>query len=96
MAIVGEVVAQPYESVWYWLVGQSYRNLFPQLPELHEVPRRDSCYHRVTRNAEKLWAALALELVGDSAGVFKIVDAKPLPVAKGKRAETAKCLEASG
>ncbi len=37
-----------------------------------------------------------LELIGDAAGEFKIVDAKPLPVAKGKRAEWAKCLEASG
>ncbi len=69
-------------------MGQSYRTLFPQLPEY-------SRYHRVVRNAERLWAELAVELVRDSAGVFKIVDAKPLPVAKGKRAEWAKCLEAS-
>lgn len=88
IAVVGELVAQPFESVWYWLVGQSYQKLFPKLPEY-------SRYHRVTRNAEKLWAALALELVADLAGAFKIVDAKPLPVAKGKRAEWAKCLEAS-
>lgn len=88
IAIVGEIMAQPYESVWYWLVRQSYRNLFPQLPEY-------SRYHRVVRNAERLWAELAVELVRDSAGAFKIVDAKPLAVAKGKRAGWAKCLEAS-
>lgn len=88
VAIVGELVAQPFESVWYWLVGQSYRELFPKLPEY-------SRFHRVIRNAERLWGALALELIGDAAGEFKIVDAKPLPVAKGKRAEWAKCLEAS-
>ena len=88
IAIVGEVMAQPYESVWYWLVKQSYQELFPKLPEY-------SRYHRVVRNAEKLWAALALEFIGDAAGEFKIVDAKPLPVAKGKRAEWARCLEAS-
>ena len=88
IAIVGEVMAQPYESVWYWLVKQSYQELFPKLPEY-------SRYHRVVRNAEKLWADLALELSGDVAGNFKIVDAKPLPVAKGKRAEWARCLEAS-
>ena len=88
IAVVGELVAQPYESVWYWLVTQSYRKLFPELPDY-------SRYHRVARNAEKLWAALALELVEDSAGASKMVDAKPLPVAKGKRAEWAKCLEAS-
>lgn len=87
-ALVGELVAQPYESVWYWLVSQSYRRLFPKLPEY-------SRYHRVVRNAEKLWAALALELVGSSARTLRIVDAKPLPVAKGKRADGAKCLEAS-
>jgi hypothetical protein len=88
IAIVGELVAQPYESIWYWLVGQSYRNLFPKLPEYTR-------YHRIIRNAERLWAALALELVRDSAGGFKHVDAKPLPVAKGKRAGCAKCPEAS-
>ena len=89
VAIVGELVAQPYESVWYWLVCQSYRRLFPRLPEF-------SRYHRVTRNAEKLWAALALELVRSlPEAELKVVDAKPLPVAKGKRAETCKCLKAS-
>lgn len=74
---------------------QSYRKLFPRLPEY-------SRYHRVVRNAEKLWAAPALELIGDATSEFKIVDAKPLPVAKGKRAEWAipalqgtGCLEAS-
>ena len=41
------------------------------------------------------WAELALELVGDLLAAFKIVDAKPLPIAKGKQAEWAKCLEAS-
>ncbi len=88
IAIVGEVMAQPFESVWYWLVGQSYQKLFPKLPEYSRC-------HRVVRNAQKLWAALALELIGSSVGEFKIVDAKPLPVAKGKRASWVKCLGAS-
>ncbi len=89
VALVGELVAQPYESVWYWLVTQRYRTLFPRLPEY-------SRYHRVVRNAEKLWAALALELVRAlPEAELKVVDAKPLPIAKGKRAETCKCLAAS-
>lgn len=88
IAVVGELTAQPYESIWYWLVGQSYRQLFPKLPEY-------SRYHRVLRNAEKLWAALALELGHNSASKLGIIDAKPLSVAKGKRASWAKCLEAS-
>lgn len=78
IAVVGELRAQPYESIWYRLVGQSCRALFPRLPEY-------SRYHRVVRNAEALWAALALELGCTSAGKLSIIDAKPLPVAKGKR-----------
>ena len=88
IAVVGELVAQPYESVWYWLVGQSYRELFPKLPEY-------SRYHRVVRNAEKLWAEFAVELASSTTTHLHIVDAKPLPVAKGKRAEWSTCLEAS-
>ena len=89
VAVVGELVAQPYESVWYWLVTQSYQELFPRLPDY-------SRYHRIVRNAEKLWAALALALVRSlPEAELKIVDAKPLPIAKGKRARWAKCLEAS-
>ena len=73
----------------HWSVTQSYRTLFPKLPEY-------SRYHRIIRNAEKLWAALALELVRSlPEAELKIVDAKPLSVAKGKRAHWAKCLEAS-
>lgn len=87
IALVGELLAQPYESVWYWLVGQSYRDLFPELPEY-------SRYHRVVRNAEKLWAELALACTGQGMNGIKIIDAKPLPVAKGKRAVWAKLPEA--
>ena len=88
IALVGEIVAQPYESVWYWLVGESYRKLFPHLPEY-------SRYHRVLQNAEKLLAALALAVLPSSASTFNIVDAKPLPLAKGKRSSWASCPEAS-
>ena len=88
IALVGELVAQPYESIWYWLVQQNHRDLFPKLPEY-------SRYHRVVRNAEGLWAELALYIarrLPDSQR--KLIDAKPLPVAKGKRAAWAKLPEA--
>jgi hypothetical protein len=58
-------------------VGQSYRQLFPRLPEY-------SRYHRVLWNAERLFAALALKLAETSAARFRIVDAKPLAIAKGE------------
>lgn len=87
IALVGELLAQPYESIWYWLVKNSYRELFPNLPEY-------SRYHRVVRNAEKLWAELVIALAKRRPEATKLIDAKPLPVAKGKRAQWAKCPEA--
>ena len=47
IALVGEMLAQPYESIWYWSVRESHRDLFPQLPDYTR-------YHRITRNAEGL------------------------------------------
>jgi len=85
IAIVGEILAQPYESTWYWIVTQSYRDLFPELPEY-------SRYHRILRNAEKLLAELALSVLPENR--VHLIDSKPLPVAKGKRASWAKFPEA--
>jgi hypothetical protein len=86
IALVGEMMAQPFESVWYWLVQQNHRELFPHLPEY-------SRYHRVLRNAEKLWAELACSVV--RADPYpKLIDSKPLPIAKGKRQTWAKLPEA--
>ena len=102
IAVVGELLAQPFESTWYWVVQQRFHDLFPRLPELHEVPRRDSRYHRVLRNAEPLLAGLALSWTrrhperGLSASVVSkqsqlhIIDSKPLPIAKGKRGDWAR------
>lgn len=86
IALVGEIMAQPYETVWYWLVQQNHRDLFPRLPEY-------SRYHRVLRNAEKLWAELACSVV-TRRNLPKLIDSKPLPVAKGKRQTWAKLPEA--
>jgi hypothetical protein len=86
IAVVGELLAQPFESTWYWLVRQRFSDLFPRLPEY-------SRYHRVLRNAEPLLAALALSVVGQSR--LHVIDSKPLPIAKGKRAEWAKLPEAA-
>lgn len=86
IALVGEMMAQPFESVWYWLVRQNHRDLFPKLPEY-------SRYHRLLRNAEKLWAELARSVV-EASKLPKLIDSKPLPVAKGKRKTWAKLPEA--
>jgi len=85
IALVGEMLAQPFESVWYWLVRHSYRDLFPNLPE-------HSRYHRIIRNAEPLLAHLALAVVPPEE--VHLIDSKPLPVAKGKRKEWARLPEA--
>ena len=86
VSLVGEMMSQPYESVWYWLVQQTHRDLFPYLPEY-------SRYHRVVRSAEKLWAELARSALTHS-DLPKLIDSKPLPIAKGKRQTWAKLPEA--
>ena len=86
IAIVGEILAQPYESTWYWIVQQTFRSLFPDLPHYTR-------YHRILRNAEKLVAELALSVVPKDS-THHVIDSKPLPVAKGKRASWAKFPEA--
>ena len=87
IAVVGEWLAQPFESTWYWIVRQRFGDLFPSLPEY-------SRYHRVLRNAEPLLAALALSVVAGQSRLH-LIDSKPLPIAKGKRAEWAKLSEAA-
>lgn len=87
IAVVGELLAQPFESTWYWLVQQRFGDLFPSLPEY-------SRYHRVLRNAEPLLASLALSVIAEPSQLH-LIDSKPLPVAKGKRAQWARSLEAA-
>ena len=83
--MVGEILAQPYESTWYWIVNQLFGELFPRLPHY-------SRYHRILRNAERLVAELAFSVLGDDQ--VHLIDSKPLPVAKGKRSSWSKFPEA--
>jgi len=85
IAVVGEILTQPHESTWYWIVNQLFRELFPKLPHY-------SRYHRILRNAERLVAKLALSVLGDDR--IHLIDSKPLPVAKGKRSSWSKFPEA--
>jgi hypothetical protein len=85
IALVGEMLAQPFESVWYWLVKHSYQDLFPSLPSA-------SRYHRILRNAEGLLAQLACAVVPQAD--LHLIDSKPLPIAKGKRKGWARLPEA--
>ncbi len=87
IAVVGELLAQPFESTWYWIVQQRFQDLFPSLPEY-------SRYHRVLRNAEPLLAGLALSVIRKQSQLH-LIYSKPLPIAKGKRAEWAKLPEAA-
>ena len=86
IAIVGEILAQPYESTWYWIVKQTFDKLFPELPHYTR-------YHRILRNAEKLLAELALSVLPENR--IHLIDSQPLPVAKGKRASWSKFPEAA-
>lgn len=86
IALVGEILAQPFETVWYWLVQENHQDLFPRLPDYTR-------YHRVTRHAEGLWADLARSVLHENE-LPRLIDSKPLPVAKGKRHQWAKLPEA--
>ena len=78
IAVVGELLSQPFESTWYWIVQTTFGDLFPNLPDYTR-------YHRILRNAERLLAELALSVV-PSCPLLRSIDSKPLGVAKGKRA----------
>ncbi len=69
IAIVDEILCQPYESTWYWLVKQNHQDLFPSLPH----PSR---YHRILRNSERLIAQLALSVNHEQQGV-ELIDSEP-------------------
>lgn len=77
IALVGELMAQGFESVWYWIVKHSYKDLYPKLPDA-------SRYHRIITNAKVVWAELALHIARClPTTAVKAIDAKPLSVAKG-------------
>ena len=76
IVLVGEVLQQKNQGLWYLLVKREYHDLFPVLPEL-------SRFYRIQRNFERIYADLAL-LLAEHDGVYSI-DSQPLPVCKGVR-----------
>ena len=88
VAWVGELPAQPSGPVWYRPVFHNHRDLCPALPDYTR-------YHRVVRNAERLWAELAIELAAHAPSWLEIIDTRPLPLAKGRRARWARMPEAT-
>ena len=76
IVLVGEILQQKNQGLWYLLVQRDYQGLFPKLPHLTR-------FYRVSRNFERIYADLAL-LVAQHNGVYAI-DSKPVPVCEGKR-----------
>ncbi len=74
--LVGEILQQKNQGLWYLLVQREYQSLFPELPHL-------SRFYRVSRNFERIYADLAM-LVAQHDGVY-LIDSKPLPICKGVR-----------
>ena len=62
IVLVGEVLQQKNQGLWYLLVKTDYRALFPVLPEL-------SRFYRISRNFERIYADLAL-LIAEHDGVY--------------------------
>lgn len=74
--LVGELLQQKNQGLWYLLVQREYKGLFPETPHL-------SRFYRVSRNFERIYADLAM-LIAQHDGVY-LVDSKPLPICKGVR-----------
>jgi hypothetical protein len=74
--LVGEILQQKNQGLWYLLVKHQYGELFPCLPEL-------SRFYRISRNFERIYADLAL-LLAEHDGTY-ILDSQPLPICKGLR-----------
>ena len=75
IVLVGEVMQQKNQGLWYLAVKAEYQALFPSLPELSRFYRQ--------RNFERSYADLAL-LMAQHDGVYTI-DSQPLPICKGVR-----------
>ena len=76
IVLVGEVLQQRNQGLWYLWVKSDYCGLFPVLPEL-------SRFYRISRNFERIYADLAL-LIAEHDGVY-LIDSQPLPICKGVR-----------
>jgi hypothetical protein len=76
IVLVGELLQQKNQGLWYLLVQREYQNLFPKLPHITR-------FYRVSRNFERIYADLAL-LLAQHNGVY-LIDSKPLPICKGVR-----------
>jgi hypothetical protein len=76
IALVGELLQQKNQGIWYMLVQSEYKALFPILPDL-------SRFYRIARNFERIYADFAL-LIARHDGVY-LIDSKPVPVCKGVR-----------
>lgn len=76
IVLVGEILQQKNQGLWYSLVKNEYKELFPVLPEL-------SRFYRIQRNFERIYADFAL-LIAEHDAVY-IIDSKPLPICKGIR-----------
>lgn len=81
IVLVGELLQQKNQGLWYSIVKSDYKNLFPELPEL-------SRFYRIQRNFERIYADFAL-LIAQHDGVY-LIDSKPIPICKGIRHKRAR------
>lgn len=76
IVLVGEMLQQKNQGLWYLTAKSEYQHLFPRLPDLTR-------FYRIQRNFERIYADLAL-LIAEHNGVYSI-DSQPLPICKGVR-----------
>jgi len=83
IVLVGELLQQKNQGLWYMMVQTEYQELFPTLPEL-------SRFYRIQRNFERIYADFALRLAQHD-GVY-LIDSKPIAICKGVRQHRARLM----
>ena len=76
IVLVGEILQQRNQGLWYLIAKQSYADLFPSLPDRTR-------FYRIQRNLERIYAdfALLLALHDDT----YVIDSTPIPICRGAR-----------
>lgn len=80
IALVGELLKQPYTGNWFEFIKVEYASLFPVLPDRTR-------YYRILTKLERIFADFALRFPPRevSAQATYIIDSKALPICKGAR-----------
>lgn len=83
IALVGELLKEPYIGQWYEFVKVEYKHLFPKLPDT-------SRFYRIMNKLERIFADFALRFAPLSHAENYVIDSKALKHCHHKRVKRAR------